>query len=106
MESAERGKESDIGVEKRTASRASKGAKRYRFGPFAAGILFFFFCSGRRTNGQDYVHIKKMKKKKWKKDAKKFKEDCIQNIYGHLISCNTQKTTSCMLKKLTSLKFP
>jgi len=43
MESAERGKESDIGVEKRTASRASKGAKRYRFGPFAAGILFFFF---------------------------------------------------------------
>jgi len=43
MESAERGKESDIGVEKRTASRASKGAKRYRFGPFAAGILLFFF---------------------------------------------------------------
>lgn len=68
MESAERGKESDIGVEKRTASRASKGAKRYRFGPFAAGILFFFFfCSGRRTNGQDYVHIKKMKKKSGKK---------------------------------------
>lgn len=70
MESAERGKESDIGVEKRTASRASKGAKRYRFGPFAAGILFFFFLLWKEDKRPGLRAYKKNEEKKVEKRCK------------------------------------